>query len=56
MLEQFNTLVSKYQSEASMYAAKPTKASSKRLRDLINQMKKLATAAKAELIAADKGE
>ncbi len=56
MLKEYTTLVSKYQSEASMYATKPTKASSKRLRDLINQMKKLATAAKAELIVADKGE
>jgi hypothetical protein len=56
MLEQFNTLVSKYQSEVSLYASKPTKASSKRLRGLINQMKKIATAAKAELLAADKGE
>jgi len=56
MLEQYNTLVSKYQSEVSLYTVKPTKASSKRLRDLINQMKKIATATKAELLAADKGE
>lgn len=56
MLAQYNTLVSKYQSEASLYASKPTKASSKRLRDLINQMKKLSTPAKQALIALDKGE
>ena len=56
MLEQFNSLVSKYQSEASMYASKPTKASSKRLRDLINQMQKIAVATKKHLIELDKGE
>ena len=56
MFEQYTTLVSKFQSEASMYASKPTKASSKRLRDLINQMKKIATAAKQELLSNDKGE
>ena len=56
MLEQFNSLVSKYQSEASMYASKPTKASSKRLRDLINQMQKIAVATKKHLIDLDKGE
>lgn len=56
MLEQFNTLVSKYQSEASLYASKPTKASSKRLRDLINQMQKIAVSTKKHLIDLDKGE
>lgn len=56
MLEQFNSLVSKYQSEASMYASKPTKAGSKRMRDLINQMQKLAVPTKKHLISLDKGE
>lgn len=56
MFEQYTTLVSKFQSEAALYASKPTKASSKRLRDLINQMKKIATPAKAELLSRDKGE
>lgn len=56
MFEQYTTLVSKYQSEAEAYASKPTKASSKRLRDLINQMKKIATSAKQELLDLDKGE
>ena len=56
MFEQFNTLSAKYQSEVALYRAKPTKASSKRLRDLINQMKKIATPAKQELIDLDKGE
>jgi len=56
MLGQFTALAEKYITEVEAYASKPTKASSKRLRDLINQMKKIATAAKAELLAADKGE
>ena len=56
MLKEYTTLVSKYQSEASMYATKPTKASSKRLRDLINQMQKLAVSTKKHLIELDKGE
>jgi hypothetical protein len=55
MLEQYNTLVSKYHSEVSLYASKPTKASSKRLRGLINQMQKLAVATKKHLIELDKG-
>lgn len=41
---------------AAEYQAKPTKAQSKRLRALIGDMKKVATDAKADLIAADKGE
>lgn len=41
---------------AAEYQAKPTKAQSKRLRALIGDMKKVATGAKADLIAADKGE
>lgn len=56
MFKQYTDLVSKFQSEASMYASKPTKASSARLRALITQMKKVATPAKQELIALDKGE
>lgn len=56
MFTQFNTLVESYQSELQNYALKPTKASSKRLRALITQMKKIATATKQELIDLDKGE
>lgn len=56
MLEQFNNLVTAYQNESSMYAHRPTKASSKRMRDLINQMQKLAVSTKKHLISLDKGE
>ena len=50
------TLISKFQSESSAYAVKPTKTSSARLRALLTQIKKLATPAKQDLLAADKGE
>lgn len=40
--------------EKAAYEAKPTKAASKRMRDALNEMKKVVTAAKAELVAADK--
>lgn len=56
MFAQYTNLVAKYQSEVAAYTVKPTKASSKRLRDLINQMQKAAVAAKKELIDLDKGE
>lgn len=54
MLEQYAALVAKFQSEYSTYSVKPTKASSKRLRDLANQMKKLSTPVKAHLVELDK--
>ena len=56
MLEQFNLLITKYQAESEAYASKPTKASSKRLRDLINHMQKIAVDTKKHLIKLDKGE
>ncbi len=56
MLEQFNKLIKLYAEELSKYKDKPTKASSKRLRDLINQMQKNAVGAKKILISIDKGE
>ena len=56
MFAQYTNLVAKFQSEAASYASKPTKASSKRLRDLINQMQKLAVSTKKHLIELDKGE
>jgi hypothetical protein len=55
MLGQFTILAEKYITEVEAYASKPTKASSKRLRDLINQMQKLAVATKKHLIELDKG-
>ena len=42
-------------SEHEAYGTKPTKACSKRMRDALNTVKKVATPAKQELIAADKG-
>jgi len=56
MLEQFSNLVASYQTELALYRAKPTKASSARLRGLINQMQKIAVATKKHLIELDKGE
>lgn len=41
--------------QAANYAAKPTKAESKRMRASINTIQKAAVAAKKELVAADKG-
>ena len=58
-MENFNTLIKlaeKLSNEADAYQEKATKASSKRMRDYINQIKKLATMAKQELIQQDKGE
>ena len=53
MINQYNTLVEAFNSEYQKFALKPTKASSKRLRDLINQMQKLAVATKQSLIKSD---
>lgn len=58
-MENFNTLIKlteKLRAESLEYKVKATKASSKRMRDYINQIKKLATVAKQELIQQDKGE
>lgn len=58
-MDNFNTLIKlteKLVTEASEYKEKATKASSKRMRDYINQIKKIATIAKQELIQQDKGE
>jgi len=41
--------------EHSAYSTKPTKAASKRMRMAMNDIKKLTTPAKAELLEADKG-
>lgn len=54
MLEQYAALVAKFQSEYSTYSVKPTKASSKRLRDLAIQLKNLATPVRAHLVKRDK--
>jgi hypothetical protein len=40
--------------QAESYAARPTKAESARMRKTINELKKLATPTKAELVEADK--
>lgn len=53
MITQFNTTVEAFNAEYEKYAIKPTKASSKRLRDLINQMQKQAVATKKDLILSD---
>lgn len=53
MLEEYTSLVTKFQTEAESYALKPTKASSKRLRSIITDMKKLATPTKQHLIELD---
>ena len=47
-------LAQAFLNEKAAYEAKPTKAASKRMRDALNEMKKVVTAAKAELVAADK--
>jgi hypothetical protein len=53
-LETAIELAEKLIAEKAAYDARPTKASSKRMRDYLNQSKKVATAAKQELIEADK--
>lgn len=52
-LEQMVQLATDFLAEHSAYQAKGTKAASKRLRAHMNEMKKLATSAKKELIEAD---
>lgn len=53
MITQYNTVVEAFNAEYQKYALKPTKSGSKRLRDLINQMQKLAVATKKDLILSD---
>lgn len=48
------TLISKLSSEYATYTVKPTKAGAKRIRDLLNQVQKLAVAEKKRLVEADK--
>lgn len=47
-------LAAKLVEEKESYDKRPTKAGSKRMRDYLNQLKKVATVAKQELIEADK--
>lgn len=57
-MENFNialVLAQKLLSQAQAYQAKPSKAESKRMRDTLNDLKKVATDAKKELIALDEG-
>lgn len=49
LMAEVETLVK----EKAAFDVKPTKASSKRLRDSINTIKKMATAAKSDLIEYD---
>jgi len=51
IVELANTLID----QSTAYSIKPTKAESARMRKTINEMKKLATPAKQDLIEADKG-
>ena len=53
MINQYNTLVEAFNDEYQKFSLKPTKASYKRLRDLINQMQKLAVATNQSLIKSD---
>jgi len=56
-MESYNKVVElakSFLSEAEAYESKPTKASSKRLRTTMGDMKKLVTGARAELREADK--
>lgn len=48
-----NKLITALAFEYAAYEAKPTKACSKRIRDLLNQIQKTAVAEKKALIAAD---
>jgi hypothetical protein len=57
-MQNFNQIVSladTLTAQAENYSTRPTKAESKRMRDTINDMKKLATSAKQDLLTADKG-
>ena len=56
-MESYKTLVKQaevFLYEACKFESKPTKASSKRLRDAANDMKKSVTAAKKDLMENDK--
>ena len=55
-LSQYANLATSFSEEQSNYAIKPTKASSKRLRSLSQQMSNLGTSLRAELVAADKSK
>lgn len=48
-----HALINKLSSEYAIYSVKPTKASAKRIRELLNQIQKGAVAEKKRLIAAD---
>ena len=52
-ISRFDNLVQKFNEQISAFETKPTKAESKRLRDTMNQMQKLAVAAKKDLIEMD---
>jgi hypothetical protein len=49
-------LAQAFLAEKVAYDSKPTKASSKRMRAALNELKKVVTAAKADLIAADNAD
>lgn len=49
-------LAQKLLDQAQAYHTKPTKAETKRMRDTLNDLKKIATDAKKELIALDAEE
>ena len=53
-MDHFQSLANSFTVEAALYKAKPTKASAKRLRDIINQMQKIAVSTKKTLIDLDK--
>lgn len=53
-LSQFTNLVSNFMEEQAAYAVRSTKASSKRLRSLSQQLNKLGPALRKELVAKDK--
>jgi len=55
-MQNFNQIVSlanTLTAQAEKYSTRPTKAESKRMRDTINAVKKLATSAKQDLLTAD---
>lgn len=57
-MKNFNialVLAKKLLDQAQAYQDKPTKAESKRMRDTLNDLKKVATDAKKELISLDEG-
>ena len=56
ILSQYSNLVTAFAEEQASYAIKPTKASSKRLRDISNQLSKRGPALRKELVAADKAK